>query len=115
MDELRPFPAVFGPLIEAQIPLNPKSSNASWSPSEESVKNCCLTTCVTWKDAGVGIRGVFMKLVEGVKVKEALRIREVEVLPNGKKVSGKLRCDVFPGILNSSSRLCHLLDAFRFP
>ena len=115
VDELRPFPAVFGPLIEAQIPLNPKSSNASWSPSEESVKNCCLTTCVTWKDAGVGIRGVFLKLVEGVKVKEALRIREVEVLPNGKKVSGKLRCDVFPGILNSSSRLCHLLDAFRFP
>jgi len=28
VDELRPFPAVFGPLIEAQIPLNPIKENA---------------------------------------------------------------------------------------
>ena len=34
VDELRPFPAVFGPLIEAQIPLNPNKSN-TWQGSSE--------------------------------------------------------------------------------
>ena len=28
VDELRPFPAVFGPIIEAQIPLNPTPDNS---------------------------------------------------------------------------------------
>ena len=28
VDELRPFPAVFGPIIEAQIPLNPTPANS---------------------------------------------------------------------------------------
>jgi hypothetical protein len=40
---------------------------------------------VTWKDAGVGIRAVFQKLVEGVTVKDNARVREVVVLPNGQK------------------------------
>jgi hypothetical protein len=31
VDELRPFPAVFGPLIEAQIPLNPIPGENVWN------------------------------------------------------------------------------------
>jgi hypothetical protein len=31
VDELRPFPAVFGPLIEAQIPLNPVPGENVWT------------------------------------------------------------------------------------
>lgn len=37
------------------------------------------------KDAGIGIRAVFKKLVEGVEVRDHARVREVVVLPNGKK------------------------------
>jgi len=85
VDELRPFPAVFGPLIEAQIPLNPNKAN-SWQGSTEKGENDChLTTCVTWKDAGKGIRETFAKMVEGVEVRDDLRITTVEVLPSGKK------------------------------
>ena len=86
VDELRPFPAVFGPLIEAQIPLNPNKTNTWKGKSKERGDNDCnITTCVTWKDAGKGIREVFDKLTDGVDLRENLRIREVEILPNGKK------------------------------
>lgn len=84
-DELRPFPAVFGPLIEGQIPLLPNPSNSWQGKSQLSDKDCHLTTCVTWKDAGNGIREVFGKLVEGVDLRQNTRVREVQVLPNGKK------------------------------
>jgi hypothetical protein len=85
VDELRPFPAVFGPLIEMQIPLNPNATNSWQGPSKRSQNDCNITTCVTWKDAGKGIRKVFDLLVQGVDVRENTRIREVLVLPNGKK------------------------------
>ena len=49
VDELRPFPAVFGPLIEAQIPLNPDSTNSWQGASKRSPNDCNITTCVTWK------------------------------------------------------------------
>jgi hypothetical protein len=85
VDELRPFPSVFGPLIEAQIPLLPNSSNTWQGSSDKSPTDCNITTCVTWKDAGVGIRSVFKKLVSGVEVRDHARVREVIVMPNGKK------------------------------
>jgi predicted NAD/FAD-binding protein/cytochrome b involved in lipid metabolism len=85
VDELRPFPAVFGPLIEAQIPLLPDQTNTWRGRSKRSEADCNITTCVTWKDAGKGIRQVFDLLVRGVDLREGVRIREVEVLPNGKK------------------------------
>ena len=85
VDELRPFPAVFGPLIEDQIPLLPNNSNTWQGPSSRSPQDSNITTCVTWKDAGKGIRKVFDLLVKDVSVKENTRIREVQVLPNGKK------------------------------
>jgi predicted NAD/FAD-binding protein/cytochrome b involved in lipid metabolism len=85
VDELRPFPAVFGPLIEAQIPLHPNKDNAQSFKSDRSDRDCNITTCQTWKDAGKGIREVFDKLVEDIDLRENTRIREVEVLPNGKK------------------------------
>lgn len=85
VDELRPFPAVFGPLIEAQIPLLPNKDNAQSFKSVRSDNDCNITTCQTWKDAGKGIREVFDKLVKDIDLRENTRIREVEVLPNGKK------------------------------
>ena len=85
VDELRPFPAIFGPLIEMQIPLNPDASNSWQGPSKRSENDCNITTCVTWKDAGKGIRKVFDLLVEKVDLRENTRVREVQVLPNGKK------------------------------
>ena len=85
VDELRPFPAVFGPLIEAQIPLLPNASNSWQGATEKSPTDCHITTCVTWKDAGDGIRTVFRKLVEGVDLRSHARVREVVVMPNGKK------------------------------
>ena len=85
VDELRPFPAVFGPLIEAQIPLLPNASNAQSFESHRSEKDCNITTCQTWKDAGKGIREVFDKLTKDVDVRENTRIREVQILANGKK------------------------------
>ena len=85
VDELRPFPAVFGPLIEAQIPLLPNKDNAQSFKSSRSEKDCNITTCQTWKDAGKGIREVFDKLTKDIDLRENTRIREVEVLPNGKK------------------------------
>ena len=85
VDELRPFPAVFAPLIEMQIPLNPTAANSWQGESPKSPHDCHITTCVTWKDAGNGIREVFARLVEGVALKENVRVLEVRVLPNGKK------------------------------
>lgn len=85
VDELRPFPAVFGPLIEAQIPLNPMASNTWKGSSTRGDTDVNITTCVTWKDAGKGIREVFAKMVNGVDLRENVRVREVQVLPNGKK------------------------------
>jgi len=85
VDELRPFPAVFGPLIEAQIPLLPNKDNSQSFRSSRSENDCNITTCQTWKDAGKGIREVFDKLTKDVDLRENTRIREVEVLPNGKK------------------------------
>lgn len=49
VDELRPFPAVFGPLIEAQIPLLPNEENARQFKSEKSDRDCNILTCQTWK------------------------------------------------------------------
>jgi len=40
---------VFGPLIEAQIPLLPNAENARSFKSEKSDKDCNITTCQTWK------------------------------------------------------------------
>jgi cytochrome b involved in lipid metabolism len=85
VDELRPFPAVFGPLIEDQIPLNPSKDNSWQGSSKRSPNDCNITTCVTWKDAGCGIRQVFDLLVKDVTVKEQARVRQVQILPNGKK------------------------------
>lgn len=85
VDELRPFPAVFGPLIEQQIPLTPNSTNSWQGPSKRSERDCNITTCVTWKDAGKGIRRVFELLVKGVDVKKNTRIRAIQVLENGQK------------------------------
>ncbi|KAH8088640.1 hypothetical protein JL720_6588 [Aureococcus anophagefferens] len=76
VDELRPFPAVFGPIIEAQIPLNPTPENSWHGASAKTDADCKLTTCVTWKDAGTGIRAVFAKLVEDVDVKVDTRVLE---------------------------------------
>ena len=47
VDELRPFPAVFGPLIEAQIPLLPNKDNAQLFRSSRSENDCNITTCQT--------------------------------------------------------------------
>ncbi|KAL3808120.1 hypothetical protein ACHAXA_004974 [Cyclostephanos tholiformis] len=85
VDELRPFPAVFGPLIEAQIPLLPNEENTRSFASSRSDKDCNITTCQTWKDAGKGIREVFRMLTEDIDLRENTRILNVEVLPNGKK------------------------------
>lgn len=85
VDELRPFPAVFGPLIEAQIPLNPNGENTWKGSSKRGDTDCNITTCVTWKDAGNGIREVFAKLTKDVDLRENTRILNVEILPNGKK------------------------------
>jgi predicted NAD/FAD-binding protein len=85
VDELRPFPAVFGPLIEAQIPLLPNDENTRSFASSRSDKDCNITTCQTWKDAGKGIREVFRMLTEDLDLRENTRILNVEVLPNGKK------------------------------
>ena len=94
VDELRPFPAVFGPLIEAQIPLLPNRratpylidrDNTQSFTSSRSDTDCNITTCQTWKDAGNGIREVFAKLTKDVDLRENTRILNVEVLPNGKK------------------------------
>jgi len=85
VDELRPFPAVFGPIIEAQIPLHPDPDNSWHGPSWKSKDDCKLTTCVTWRDAGTGIREVFAKLVEGVDLRVDTRVLQVQVLPDGRK------------------------------
>lgn len=94
VDELRPFPAVFGPLIEAQIPLLPNRratpylidrDNTQSFTSSRSDTDCNITTCQTWKDAGKGIREVFAKLTKDVDLRENTRILNVKVLPNGKK------------------------------
>lgn len=86
VDELRPFPAVFGPLIEAQIPLNPVEGTNTWRGSSKvrGDRDAHITTCVTWKDAGAGIRGVFDKLVRKVDLRESTRVLRVERLPNGR-------------------------------
>lgn len=88
MDELRPFPAVFGPLIEAQIPLIPHKNDGRTfnGPTKKDSDDCNITTCVTWKDAGKGMRDVFARLTEKVDVKTATRVVDVKVLPNGKKL-----------------------------
>ena len=84
VDELRPFPAVFGPIIEAQIPLNPTPENSWHGSSDRAERDCVLTTCVTWKDAGAGIRGVFKKLVEGVDVRVDTRVLQVQLMEDGR-------------------------------
>ena len=84
VDELRPFPAVFGPIIEAQIPLNPTPENSWHGSSDRAERDCVLTTCVTWKDAGAGIRGVFKKLVEGVDVRVDTRVLQVQLMDDGR-------------------------------
>jgi hypothetical protein len=88
VDELRPFPAVFGPLIEAQIPLIPHKNDGRTfnGPTKKDSDDCNITTCVTWKDAGKGMRDVFARLTEKVDVKTATRVVDVKVLPNGKKL-----------------------------
>jgi len=85
VDELRPFPAVFGPLIEAQIPLLPNPTNATSFSSHRSPRDCKLTTCQTWKDAGKGIRQVFDLLTSDIDLRENTRVLDVQILPNGKK------------------------------
>jgi cytochrome b involved in lipid metabolism len=85
VDELRPFPAVFGPIIEMQIPLLPNASNTWQGPSVRSPHDANITTCVTWKEGGKGIRRTFDLLVRDVTLREKTRVREVSVLPSGKK------------------------------
>jgi len=41
--------------------------------------------CVTWKDAGTGIRAVFKKMCQDVDVRTDTRVCNVTVLPNGAK------------------------------
>lgn len=75
---------VAGPIIEAQIPLNPTPDNADASATNPAVRgkdDCRLTSCVTWKEAGTGIRTVFAKLTEGVDTRLNTRVLSVEVLP----------------------------------
>ncbi|KAH8052769.1 hypothetical protein JL722_9902 [Aureococcus anophagefferens] len=69
----------------AQIPLNPTPENSWHGASSKTDADCKLTTCVTWKDAGTGIRAVFAKLVEDVDVKVDTRVLEVRVMPDGTK------------------------------
>jgi len=85
VDELRPFPAVFGPVIESQIPLLPNKSNCWQGKSKRGENDCNINTCVTWKDAGKGIREVFDRLTSGIDLRENTRVLDVKVLPNGKK------------------------------
>lgn len=85
VDELRPFPAVFGPLIEAQIPLHPNKQNSWQGSSKRSSEDCNITTCVTWKDAGKGIRQVFDLLTKDIHLKQSTRVTQIEILDNGKK------------------------------
>ncbi|KAJ1451092.1 hypothetical protein M885DRAFT_499772 [Pelagophyceae sp. CCMP2097] len=85
VDELRPFPAVFAPIIEAQIPLLPTAQNSWQGASSRSAHDCNITTCVTWKDAGTGIRAVFKKMCQDVDVRTDTRVCNVTVLPNGAK------------------------------
>mmetsp|Transcript_26751 Transcript_26751/g.90026 ORF Transcript_26751/g.90026 Transcript_26751/m.90026 type:complete len:362 (+) Transcript_26751:303-1388(+) len=44
VDELRPFPAVFAPIIEAQIPLLPTAQNSWQGASSRSAHDCNITT-----------------------------------------------------------------------
>ena len=60
------LPRRLRPAHRGAIPLNPTPQNA-WHGSSHKGQDCHLTTCVTWKDAGVGIRGVFQELVDGVR------------------------------------------------
>mmetsp|Transcript_30613 Transcript_30613/g.71536 ORF Transcript_30613/g.71536 Transcript_30613/m.71536 type:complete len:813 (-) Transcript_30613:23-2461(-) len=85
VDELKPFPAVFGPKIEDQIPLLPTEAHCWKGPSKRGEDDVKLTTCVTWKDAGDGIREVFTRLTENVDVRLQTRVLEVSVLPSGLK------------------------------
>ena len=79
-DKLDNMCCVVGPIIEAQIPLNPTAENSNMVPDE-----CKLNTCVTWEDAGKGIRDVFRKLTEGVDVKTKTRVLQVVEQPDGTK------------------------------
>lgn len=85
VDELRPFPAVFGPIIEEQIPLIPHAGNSWQGKSGKSEQDCKLTTCHTWKEAGHGLRKTFKKLTDNCDLKTNTRVREVTVLSSGKK------------------------------
>ncbi|KAJ8605089.1 hypothetical protein CTAYLR_000369 [Chrysophaeum taylorii] len=86
VDELRPFPAVFGPIIQRQIPLIP-TPDTTWHGADrlKGPNHCKLTTCVTWKNAGNGIREVFEKLVRRVDVSLDTRVLSVHVLDDGSK------------------------------
>lgn len=75
-DKLDNLCAVIGPLLEAQIPL---------LPTPENSKDSVLTTCVTWADAGQGIRDVFERMTAKAKVHINTRVVDVEVLDNGMK------------------------------
>lgn len=79
-DKLDNMCAVVGPIIEAQIPLNPTPEN-----SENPGGDCKLNTCVTWADAGRGIRDVFAKLTKDCTVRTNTRVLAVEVLESGLK------------------------------
>jgi len=69
-DKLDNMCAVTGPIIEMNIPLCPKPDNA---------KDCVLTTCETWLDAGVGIQDVFARMTKDCIVKTSTRITDVQV------------------------------------
>eukprot|EP00039_Didymoeca_costata_P004891 m.76870 g.76870 ORF g.76870 m.76870 type:complete len:746 (-) comp12588_c0_seq1:125-2362(-) len=73
-DKLDNMSSVTSPLIEAQIPLNPNPDNS---------KECRLTTCNTWADAGQGIRDVFRKMTEGCDVRVDTRVLQVVETQDG--------------------------------
>jgi len=75
-DKLDNMCAVTAPLIEVNIPLNPKPENAT---------DCVLTTCETWADAGQGIRDTFNKMTSKATVHVDTRVLDVAVMPDGKK------------------------------
>eukprot|EP00040_Diaphanoeca_grandis_P034197 m.210907 g.210907 ORF g.210907 m.210907 type:complete len:759 (-) comp33095_c0_seq1:211-2487(-) len=75
-DKLDNMCAVTAPLIEVNIPLNPKPENS---------EGCVITSCETWADAGAGIRETFAKMTAKSTVHVDTRVLDVKILENGMK------------------------------
>ena len=75
-DKLDNMCAVTAPLIEMNIPLNPKPENAVTDPATGFSK---ITTCETWAGGGAGIREAFAKMTAGCTVHTGTRVTDVIV------------------------------------